>query len=110
MREILSLEVPVANSAFPAIQCDVRFMLRSDLRLSNKSGNGANSKTRDIGCGKYTSQYKGVYRASHAKSNPWRAGIVGKYIGSFANEGQAARAYDAAARLRFGEFARTNFP
>jgi len=32
------------------------------------------------------------------------------YLGTYTDETDAARAYDAAARQKFGEFARCNFP
>jgi hypothetical protein len=59
-----------------------------------------------------SSKYKGVdwYR----KTQKWRAQIRqnnrGFHIGYFFFEEDAARAYDEQARLRFGEFARLNFP
>jgi hypothetical protein len=74
---------------------------RSNLRLATRSQNRAN--TRAVGG---TSIYKGVTRAGKA----WQAEIACKYIGRFPTEGAAARAYDAAAREVFGEFAYLNFP
>jgi hypothetical protein len=59
-----------------------------------------------------TSKYKGV--SWRAQSNQWIAQIqtagVKTRIGQFANEIDAARAYDAEAKRRFGEFAHLNFP
>ena len=78
---------------------------RSNLRLCNASQNAANmAKPRGA-----LSQYKGVHRCA----GKWRAQIthLGKrhHLGYFVGESDAARAYDAAARALFGEFARTNF-
>lgn len=57
------------------------------------------------------SQFKGVFRE---KGRRWNAMIQvnGKlrWLGSFINEELAARAYDNAARIHFGEFAYLNFP
>ena len=54
--------------------------------------------------------YKGVVRSR----NGWVARIGHerevRYLGYFATEEDAARAYDAAARELRGEFARLNFP
>lgn len=59
-----------------------------------------------------TSQFKGVYY--HKVSKKWmsRIGYLSKhyFLGVFANEIDAAKAYDAAALFYFGEFARLNFP
>lgn len=44
------------------------------------------------------------------KRDRFEAVIQKTYIGTFATAHDAARAYDAAALQRYGEFARTNFP
>lgn len=79
---------------------------RSNLRLANHSQNGANAPKR-LGT---KSRYKGV--STHR--DRWRAQIrvQRKYVhlGMFADEADAARAYDLAALEAFGEFARLNFP
>lgn len=58
---------------------------------------------------KKSSKYKGVY-PSRGK---WRARITcqgrGISLGNFSNEGEAARAYDRAARKIYGNLADTNF-
>lgn len=53
-----------------------------------------------------TSRYKGV----SLLRGRWRAYIKGRHIGLFDSEEAAARAYDAAARAAFGEYAHLNFP
>jgi AP2 domain len=58
------------------------------------------------------SKYKGVRYDKRRKK--WIAEIYHKgkryYLGSFDNEIEAARAYDARARILFGPYARLNFP
>ena len=80
---------------------------RCNLRLCTNSQNQQN-QTPQGG----SSEFKGVYWRKRDKK--WCAGIGhnGKqyYLGLFANEIDAARAYDAAARERFGDFSRANFP
>lgn len=83
---------------------------RVNLRIATNSQNQANRLKQN---GK-SSKYKGVSLRKRCPEKPFEAGIKvnGKtsYLGNFANEEQAARAYDNAARIHFGEFAFTNFP
>ena len=79
---------------------------RVNLRVATRSQNMANSRSRGG-----SSQYKGVcWRKDTLK---WQASIKINYkqinLGSYADEVQAALAYDRAARHYFGEFARLNF-
>lgn len=50
-------------------------------------------------------KYKGIYRRNNGK---WEARINKQYLGTFGCAEDAARAYNAAALSRFGEFARLN--
>lgn len=80
---------------------------RANLRLATHAENQYNR--RPLGG---TSRFKGVcWNREHGK---WRAAIRtgGKdlYLGYYATEEDAARAYDAAALQYFGVFARLNFP
>lgn len=80
---------------------------RANLRPATPSQNQANR-----GPTKHSSRFKGVsYRPAQ---NKWTAQIMFQrkliYLGFYANEEDAARAYDAKAIELFGEFARTNFP
>lgn len=64
---------------------------------------------------KYTSQYMGVsYVPNLNKKNPWMAGISinnkRKALGYFKTELEAAKARDAYAIEKRGQFARLNFP
>jgi hypothetical protein len=76
---------------------------RANLRPATIAQNHANMR-------KYggSSDFKGV--SLIRSTGNWRAAVAGKYVGSFADEIDAALAYDRAARLRFGEFAALNFP
>jgi hypothetical protein len=81
----------------------------SNLRPGPKKLNDANQgklRTRST-----SSVYKGVYW--YAQRDRWRASIVSegkrRSLGYFRDEVSAARAYDAAARMIWGEYARPNF-
>lgn len=81
---------------------------RYNLRPATKSQNGANAR-KNLG---KSSRYKGV--TWDRRRSSWAAKIMVnrqvRTLGRFANEEDAALAYDTAAREAFGEFARTNFP
>lgn len=81
---------------------------RSNIRPATKSQNAANRKNLSTTA---SSRFRGVSWFKPTKR--WRACIKvnQKYIslGYFLSEEDAARAYDDAARLHFGEFASPNF-
>lgn len=76
---------------------------RSNLRIC---AHKENMRNRSRTCG--SSRFKGVYR----QGDIWRAqiGVDGKRIrlGNFVSETKAAKAYDAAALVHHGDFAKTN--
>ncbi len=79
---------------------------RCNLRLCTASQNAMNKRRGRV----HSSRFKGVsYRA---KTGRWRAGICingsTKDIGTFASEVKAAQAYNSAAMIHYGEFARLN--
>lgn len=83
---------------------------RRNLRIATHSQNHANApKVNRVGG--TTSPFKGV--SYHAQAGKWMAAIqVDKkryYLGLYATQEDAARAYDDAARMHFGEFAWVNF-
>lgn len=81
---------------------------RENLRPATASQNGANRRPV-LG---HTSPYKGV--GWYVKLGKWSARIrcngKARHLGYFTDEADAARAYDAAARQMFGEYASLNFP
>ena len=80
---------------------------RSNLRPATQSQNNWNARGRSG-----TSEFKGV--SLYRRTSRWRAQIRhsghSRHLGLFDTPEDAARAYDAAARQLFGEFARPNFP
>lgn len=80
---------------------------RSNLRLCSHAENMRNTRIRRVD---KSSRFKGV--SLDVTSGRWRVEVEkdGRrvYVGSFKDEEVAARRYDAAARLMFGSFARTN--
>jgi hypothetical protein len=79
---------------------------RQNLRPATTSQNRQNQRPPIGG----SSRFKGV--SWHKRSRKWVAQMGGEqhYLGSFASEEDAARAYDCAARQAYGEFAYLNFP
>lgn len=77
---------------------------RSNIRQASRSQNATNCRTWS------SSGFKGIQRNKKAWSA--KIGIDGKVkrLGTFPSKEQAARAYDAAAREQYGEFACVNFP
>jgi hypothetical protein len=81
---------------------------RENIRLATRSQNEANKAS-----GRGKSRFKGVSLRDRGRRR-WVAYIHldrrWRGLGSYFTEEEAARAYDAAARETFGEFARLNFP
>lgn len=80
---------------------------RSNLRLATDEQNAWNSRKK-----RGTSRFKGVslVRPTGRWSSMIRVDGATRFLGNYLTEEDAARAYDAVARERFGEFACVNFP
>jgi hypothetical protein len=85
---------------------------RQNLRIATDQQNNANRRKHAGPNRETSSKYKGVNQP--ADYNKWIACITVNdktlRVGTFKKEIDAARAYDAAARKYFGEFAFLNFP
>lgn len=102
-REIMR---PPANMEIDHINGNTVDNRRSNLRIVTRKQNRQNSRARND----RKSKYKGVIWIEQRQR--WRAYIGdGKaiYLGSFESEMEAAKAYDKAARGRFGQYAWVNF-
>lgn len=80
---------------------------KSNLRVCTSSQNAMNRASQK----NTSSQYKGVYL--NKDTNKWAAEIRGqnhnrKYLGLFVSENDAAIAYNEAAKIMHGEFAKLN--
>lgn len=81
---------------------------RANLRECSKSQNGANQRKRP--------RTRSIFKGAHwyKRLGMWHAVLtcdgVHHSLGYFNNDEEAARAYDAAAKIYFGEFAKLNFP
>ena len=85
---------------------------RINLRFATKGQNQANAlKALKKNM---SSPFKGVRLARRVLQRPWQAFLIADgvfhYLGYFDSEEGAARAYDEAAREKWGEFTRPNFP
>jgi len=82
---------------------------RQNLRPATRSQNVANrhhgntSKSGFIGVKSHYKRWKARIGSYNRKNAP-------KHLGSFVTPEEAARAYDKAAKERYGEFAKLNFP
>jgi len=75
---------------------------RANLRPATCQQNAANAPLRSDN----TSGYRGVTRCT--KTGRWQARVGRSHVGRFDTPEEAARAYNSAARVRFGEFAFQN--
>ena len=83
---------------------------KANLRPATFAENNRNR--RKVKINNFRSKYKGIYWEK--KQKQWGVRIMtnrtSKYIGSYKDEIEAAKAYDKAAKKYHGEFASLNFP
>ncbi len=105
MHKIIAQRMGITSECVDHIDGDSLNNRRSNLRGCTRGENVRNAKKRKNA----SSVYKGV----SARSGKFAAQIKvsGKrfHLGTFTDELEAAKAYDAAAKLHFGDFARINF-
>jgi len=103
-REVMQAETPLDHKNGNGL--DNR---RSNLRPASGSQNAQNQQKWSRPT---SSRFKGVHWNKRDKKWIARIGVEKRRInlGSFHDEEDAARAYDAAAKQYFGEYARLNFP
>lgn len=107
-RVVVRMHRMILGLTDPKILCDHKDRnglnnTRLNLRLATTSLNSGNT----TGWARRAGRYKGV--TFHPRSGKWQVRCAGKYIGLYATEDDAGRAYDAAASAAFGEFAHLNF-
>ena len=95
-----------ATTTLPRDHETPRILRMHRLLLDYPASPSQNQANRFKGTGT-SSQYKGVtFIAEHGT---WQAQLDRSYLGRYLTEEEAAAAYDAEARKRFGAFARPNF-
>ena len=102
----------MAHDAWPENTIDHENGIRNDNRLSNLRDATLSEQCRNKSLVRGKSKFKGVVIPHPAKGRHPVAQIflngATRFIGAFETEEDAARAYDAAAVMHFGEFAKTN--
>lgn len=103
-REILQVTAPEIDHWRRYDDFKVIDNRRDNLRPADRSMNAGNARPPKD---KTTSRFKGV--SWSAPTGNWRARLGDRVLGYFAEQAEAARAYDLEAVLKYGDFAFTNF-